>query len=167
MTQEDKGRGRKVRVKDAFKEDVGRGKIRIDPEVIKEMNLKTGDVIEIYHPTTQQSTAGLLWGGKSDDKGLNIIRIDASLRRNLGASIDDLVEVRQIEAVLAEKITFAGLKEAVVLKNSQQLAAKLENRIITKGDIISFYSMVSISLFFLTYVIINIIIPNKSDQLYI
>ncbi len=141
MTQEDKGRGRKVRVKDAFKEDVGRGKIRIDPAVIKEMNLKTGDVIEIYHPTTQQSTAGLLWGGKSDDKGLNIIRIDASLRRNLGASIDDLVEVRQIEAVLAEKITFAGLKEAVVLKNSQQLAAKLENRIITKGDIISFYSM--------------------------
>lgn len=141
MTEADKPKGKKVRVKDAFKEDVGRGKIRIDPDVIENMSLKTGDVIEIHHPTTDQRTAGLLWGGKSEDRGTNIIRIDASLRRNLGASIDDLVHIRKIDAALASKVTFAGLKEAVVLRNSQQLAEKLENRVITKGDIISFYSM--------------------------
>ena len=40
----------KVRIKDAFKEDAGRGIVRIDPEVIEELKLRTGDVIEITHP---------------------------------------------------------------------------------------------------------------------
>ena len=44
-----KGHGKKVRIRDAYKGDAGRGRIRIDPLVIKEMNLKTGDVIEIIH----------------------------------------------------------------------------------------------------------------------
>ncbi|MGQ4875203.1 MAG: CDC48 family AAA ATPase [Promethearchaeia archaeon] len=139
MTREYKG-GRKVKVKDAFKEDVGHGKIRIDPLVIKEMGLHTGDVIEITHPITNKRTAALLWGGRVEDEGSNAIRIDSSLRRNLGASIDDVVLIRKIEAALAEKVTFAGLEESVIVRNSQQLARQLENRVITKGDILSFYS---------------------------
>ncbi|MHA1273241.1 MAG: CDC48 family AAA ATPase [Promethearchaeota archaeon] len=139
MTREYKG-GRKVKVKDAFKEDVGHGKIRIDPLVIKEMGLHTGDVIEITHPITNKRTAALLWGGRVEDEGSNAIRIDSSLRRNLGASIDDVVIIRKIEAALAEKVTFAGLEESVIVRNSQQLARQLENRVITKGDILSFYS---------------------------
>ncbi|TFF93830.1 MAG: AAA family ATPase [Promethearchaeota archaeon] len=140
MTREYRGNGRKVKVKDAFKEDVGRGKIRIDPEVIKELNLHTGDVIEISHPINTKKTAALLWGGKAEDEGTNSIRIDSSLRRNLGASIDDIVVIRKIEASLADKVTFAGLEESVIVRNSQQLARQLENRVITKGDILSFYS---------------------------
>ncbi len=138
--EEDKIPNRKVRVKDAFKEDAGRGIIRIEPDVIKELNLKTGDVIEIYHPITERKTAALLYPGKAEDKGTNTIRIDPSLRRNLKANLDDLVEIKRIEANLAEAVTFAGLEEAVILRNSQQLARKLENRVITRGDILSFYA---------------------------
>jgi transitional endoplasmic reticulum ATPase len=134
------GKGNKLRVKDAFKEDAGRGILRIDPDLTNELNLKTGDVIEIAHPTTNLKTAALLWPGRTEDKETGIIRIDQSLRRNLGASLDDIVEIRKIEAALADKITFAGLKEAIILKNSQQLARKLENRVITKDDILSFYA---------------------------
>jgi transitional endoplasmic reticulum ATPase len=134
------GKGNKLRVKDAFKEDAGRGIVRIDPDLTSELNLKTGDVIEIAHPTTNLKTAALLWPGRTEDKETGIIRIDQSLRRNLGASLDDIVEIRKIEAALADKITFAGLKEAIILKNSQQLARKLENRVITKDDILSFYA---------------------------
>lgn len=141
FTGELDGKETKVRVKDAYKQDVGRGRIRLDPEVIKELKLQTGDIISISHPGTAQRTAALLYPGKQEDQGTNIIRIDASLRRNLGANLDDIVDIRKIKAELADKITFAGLKEAVILRNSQQLATKLENRVITKGDILSFYSM--------------------------
>jgi len=132
---------RKVRIKDALKEDAGKGRVRIDPDVINELKLRNGDVIEISHPIDNKKTAALLYPGKMEDKGTNSIRIDQSLRRNLNSSIDDIVEIRKIKASLATKITFAGLEETVILRNSQQLAMKLENRVITKGDILSFYAM--------------------------
>ncbi len=140
ITQEKNRDKKKIRVKDAFKEDSGRGIIRIDPNIIKELNLRTGDVIEIIYPGMNTRTAALLYPGRPEDKGSNIIRLDRSLRRNLEVRIDDIVQIRKIEAALASKITFAGLEEAVILRNSQQLARKLENRVVTRGDILSFYS---------------------------
>ncbi len=141
ITREYKGNGKKVRIKDAYKVDAGRGRIRIDPDVIDELKLRTGDVIEISHQVAGKKTAALLYPGKPEDKGTNIIRIDSSLRRNIGASLDDIVEIRKIEASLADKITFAGLQESVILRRSDQLVRMLENRVITKGDILSFNAM--------------------------
>ncbi|MBD3255790.1 MAG: CDC48 family AAA ATPase [Candidatus Lokiarchaeota archaeon] len=140
MTREFKGEGERLRVKDAFKEDAGRGIVRIDPDIIKSSSWKTGDVLSISHPVANKRSAALLYPGRAEDKGTGIIRMDPSIRRNLDASLDDIVFVRKIEAALADKIMFAGLEEAVILRNSQQLARKLENRVITKEDILSFYS---------------------------
>ena len=141
ITREYKGKDTKVRVKDAYKGDAGRGRIRIDPDLIKELNLKTGDVIEISHPVVFKKTAALLYPGKLEDKGKNTIRIDSSLRRNIGAALDDIVGIRKIEASLAGRITFAGLEESVIIRRSDQLVRMLENRVITKGDILSFNAM--------------------------
>ncbi len=141
ITREFKGNGRKVKIKDAYKIDAGRGRIRIDPDLIRELNLRTGDVIEILHPAAEKKTAALLYPGKEEDRGTNSIRIDSSLRRNLNASLDDIVEIRKIEASLAERITFAGLEESIILRTPQQITQILENRIVTKGDIISFNAM--------------------------
>ena len=143
ITRGYKGKENKLRVKDAFKEDAGRGIVRIDPDIEAEMNLRTGDVIEISNASSSVdiNTAALLYPGRREDKGTNIIRMDPSLRRNINASLDDIVQIRKIDAALATRVTFAGLEETVIIKNSQQLARKLENRIITKGDILSFYAM--------------------------
>jgi len=140
-SREYKGNWKTVRIKDAYKGDAGRGRIRIDPLVIKEMNLKTGDVIEIVHPIVGKKTAALLYPGKDEDKGSNSVRIDSSLRRNLNASLDDNVEIRRIEASLADRITFAGLEESVIIRDPNRLVRMLENRVITKGDILSFNAM--------------------------
>ena len=141
ITRRDESKGTKLRVKDAFKEDAGRGIVRIDPDTIRKLNLRTGDVLEVSHPLVNKRSAALLYPGKMEDRGTGIIRIDPSLRRNLGASLDDIVEIRKIEAALANKVTFAGLEESVVVRTPQQLARQLENRVLTKGDILSFYSM--------------------------
>ncbi|MFX0044111.1 MAG: CDC48 family AAA ATPase, partial [Candidatus Hodarchaeota archaeon] len=141
ITREFKGKGRRVKIKDAYKIDAGRGRIRMDPDLIKELNLRTGDVIEISHPIAEKKTAALLYPGKDEDKGTNSIRIDSSLRRNLNTSLDDIVEIRKIEASLAERITFAGLEESILLRSPQQITQILENRVVTKGDILSFNAM--------------------------
>jgi transitional endoplasmic reticulum ATPase len=141
ITREFKGNGRKLRVKDAYKGDAGRGRIRIDPDVINELELRTGDVIEIDHQAVEKKTAALLYPGKIEDKGTNTIRMDSSLRRNIGASLDDIVEIRRIEASLADRITFAGLEESIILRTPQQLTQILENRVVTRGDILSFNAM--------------------------
>ena len=129
-----------LKIKDAFKEDVGRDLVRLDPDVVQILNLKTGDVIEISHPLSEKKTAALIYPGKNEDKGSGTIRVGSSLRRTLSASLDDIVEIRKIDAALADKITFAGLKEAIFTRKSQQLARTLENRVVTKGDILSFYA---------------------------
>jgi transitional endoplasmic reticulum ATPase len=131
----------KLRIKDAFKEDAGRGIIRIDPMIIKKAELQSGDTIKIINPNNKKSTAALLSPGKEEDTDTNIIRIDPSLRRNINVSIDDYVEIQKIEASLADSLTFAGLEESYLLRGSQQLARKLENRVITRGDNLSFYAM--------------------------
>jgi transitional endoplasmic reticulum ATPase len=132
---------RRLRIKDAFKQDAGRGIVRIDPEVMKNLNLQSGDAIEISNPSVKKKTAALLLTGKEEDKDSKVIRIDPSLRRNINASIDDYVEIQKIQARLAETLTFAGLDESYLIRDSQQLARKLENRVISKGDNLSFYAM--------------------------
>ena len=141
LTRENKRNSVEVRVKDALKEDVGKGFIRIDADIVKEMGIHPGDVIEIIHPSSNKHTAALFWSDYKEDKGTKIIRIDSSIRRNINASIDDIVRISKIEASIAERVTFAGLEEAIILRNAQQLANILENRVITKGDILSFYAM--------------------------
>ncbi|MFW9946690.1 MAG: CDC48 family AAA ATPase [Candidatus Odinarchaeota archaeon] len=141
LTGENKRNFVEVRVKDALKEDVGKGFIRIDADIVKEMDIHPGDVIEIIHPSSNKRTAALFWSDYKEDKGTKIIRIDSSIRRNINASIDDIVRISKIEASIAERVTFAGLEEAIILRNAQQLANILENRVITKGDILSFYAM--------------------------
>ncbi|MFX1494112.1 MAG: AAA family ATPase, partial [Promethearchaeota archaeon] len=141
LTGENKRNFVEVRVKDALKEDVGKGFIRIDADIVKEMDIHPGDVIEIIHPSSNKRTAALFWSDYREDKGTKIIRIDSSIRRNINASIDDIVRISKIEASIAERVTFAGLEEAIILRNAQQLANILENRVITKGDILSFYAM--------------------------
>ena len=131
----------KVRIKDAFKEDAGRGIVRIDPEIVSNLKLKVGDVIKIIHPVVNKKTVASLSTGKNEDKGKKIIRMDPSLRRNLGASIDDLVEIKKIHVDLANIITFAGLDNSLIPRDPQALARKLENRTVTKGDSLSFYAM--------------------------
>ena len=130
-----------LRIKDAFKEDAGRGIIRIDPELLTRLGFKAGDVIEISHPKTYKKTAALLSTGRTEDSGSNVIRMDPSERRNISASIDDYVKVRKITSSPAKTVTLAGLNESLLIRDTKQLAIKLEKRIISRGDSLSFYAM--------------------------
>ena len=64
---------------------VGRGMALIDPKVMEEMDLSTGDVLEI---SGKKKSYVLLWSSQRDDQDKKLIRIDGYTRNNIGVGID-------------------------------------------------------------------------------
>jgi transitional endoplasmic reticulum ATPase len=128
-----------IKVKDARKKDAGKGIIRLDPKVMKKLDLNPDNVIEISNPIKDRKTVGILYPGKKRDKGTNQIRLDQSFRMSLEASLDDIVSIRKIDVVLADKVTFNVAENSSLPKDSQWLAKKLENQIVTLNDTVNLY----------------------------
>ncbi|MFW9997245.1 MAG: CDC48 family AAA ATPase [Candidatus Odinarchaeota archaeon] len=123
-----------VRVFEARPQDVGRGIARLDPEIAEQLNIGTGDVIEIKG--RGRRTSALTKYGFPDDRKKGIIRIDGATRRNAQVSIDEKVKIRKIEAEMATSITFAPTEPLRISGGEMFLRRILENRVITTGDYI-------------------------------
>jgi transitional endoplasmic reticulum ATPase len=140
-----------LRIADASPKDVGRSIARIDPELTRAYDLKSGDVIQLVNPLNGKKTAALLWPGYREDAGSGIIRIDGSIRRNLGAALDERVNVRKIEAPHADSVTFAPVGNPIMIKNAQYFSQVLENRVVSPGDMLVFNIMTGQ----LTFAVVN------------
>src|SRR5207244_10377107 len=86
-----------LRVADAYQRDVGRGIARVDPKVVDELGLTSGDVIQIIG---KKKTTALSWPGYESDFGKGTIRIDGYLKNNAGDSIEHKLTIKQIEAYM-------------------------------------------------------------------
>ncbi|MFA4956598.1 MAG: CDC48 family AAA ATPase [Candidatus Methanoperedens sp.] len=122
-----------LKVIEAKSYDAGRGIARIDPEIAYELGLQTGDVIGIEGA---KRTAALVWPGYPEDSNTGLIRIDGTVRRNAGVSIDDKVQIRKIHTAGAEKILFSPTQSLKIQGGEAYLAHNLEGRVITRGDIV-------------------------------
>lgn len=76
--------------------------------------------------------------GYSEDANSGVIRIDGSIRQNLKASIDERIKIRPIKVVPADRVVFAPIDKPIGVRNTQELASMLENRVVMEGDIIGF-----------------------------
>jgi len=93
-----------LKVREARINEVGRGIVRLDPEVFSEMKLSSGDVLILEG---QRKAAALVWPGPREDAGRSIIRLDGILRHNAGVGVDDEVRVTKTECSDAKEITLA------------------------------------------------------------
>ncbi|MFW9874840.1 MAG: hypothetical protein ACFFG0_17165, partial [Candidatus Thorarchaeota archaeon] len=69
-----------------------------------------------------------------------VIRLDAQLRRNLSAMIDDTVIINKTKTQSAQQISFAGYQKGISLKRPNALVEKLKESLVTEGDIFTFRS---------------------------
>lgn len=120
-----------LRVGEAVSRDVGRGIARVDPDVVTRRNWSSGDVIEIMGT---RKTYALLWPAHPDDSNSGFIRIDGSTRNNAGVGIDDRVNVRKVDAVVAEKVTMAPTEPLRIIGGEEYLVQHLEGRVLSRGD---------------------------------
>src|SRR5881628_522768 len=123
-----------LRVADALQRDVGRGIARIDPKVVEELGLTSGDVVQI---SGKKKTTALCWPAYQEDYGKGRVRIDGYMRKNAAVSIDDKVTVRKLDARIAEKLTLAPTEPLRIVGGEEYLAQYLEGRVLSRGDYVS------------------------------
>ena len=70
-----------VTVKEAAREDAGRGIARVSLDAMRALGLVSGDVIEIQG---KRKANAIVWPGFAEDTGRAILRIDGSTRGNAG-----------------------------------------------------------------------------------
>ena len=95
-----------LKVSEAFQQDVGYGRARIDHQTRLELDLSIGDVIELEGTKT---TASVVWRAHPTDEGKRIIRIDNLTRKNAGSGLGDRVKIRKADVKVAKSITLAPL----------------------------------------------------------
>ncbi|MHA2174817.1 MAG: CDC48 family AAA ATPase [Candidatus Hodarchaeales archaeon] len=120
-------------IKEAAPRDVGRGIIRLDPDIAEKMGITAGQALQIIG---KRRTAAIYWPGYANDRGTGVARIDGSTRRNAGIGIDDNVELKVIEPKAGVKIQFAPVQNLRIQGGENHLKHTLIGRVLTKGDFI-------------------------------
>ena len=123
-----------LRVAESDPKFVGRGIAHVDPQIIEQMNLKTGNVLQVAG--NRRKTHVLLWSGQTSDTGRKVIRIDGYTRNNLGVGIDDNVSIKKVTPPKIEQIVVSPTEDLNVVGLEEYLPDLLEGRVVTKGDII-------------------------------
>jgi len=129
--------GVELTVADALVTDSGRGIARIDSKSRKQLDVVSGDIIEIKGRI--KSTAAIVWQAHPSDEGLGFIRIDGYLRQNVGVGIGDKIHVSKAEVKDAEKVVIApppGQRPPLSPDFAEYAKRKWENKPIVKGDVI-------------------------------
>jgi transitional endoplasmic reticulum ATPase len=114
---------------------VGRGIALIDPKIMEELNLATGDVIEITGH--KKKSYVLLWSSQPTDYDKRLIRIDGYTRSNISVGIDDKVTINKVNNVKkAEQVILSPTEELNIVGLEEHLPELLEGRVVAKGDTI-------------------------------
>ncbi len=125
-----------LKISEAFQQDVGYGRARIDHQTRMNLDLSIGDVIEIEGT---KKTASVVWRAHPTDEGKGIIRIDNLTRKNCGSGLGERIKIKRAEVKEAKDVTLAPL----ISKGQQiQFGSGIDNLIkkgllkrpLTKGD---------------------------------
>jgi transitional endoplasmic reticulum ATPase len=120
-----------VTVKEAYLGDPGRGIARISLDIMKALNLVSGDVIEIEG---RKKATAVVWPGYPEDTRKAVIRIDGTIRANAGTGIDEKVRIRKIEVVYAKKVVVQPTQPIRLVGGEQYLSRLLRGRSVQEGQ---------------------------------
>jgi len=125
----------KLKVAEAIQDDVNKGIVRIDSGYLNEVDIKSGDIVEIEGERKTVAIADRSYPG---DIGLNIIRMDGIIRKNAKTGIGELVKVRKALVKEAKKIVIAPARKGIVIRASPEIFKQgLLGRAVVRGDIVS------------------------------
>jgi len=108
----------KLRCREAYTRDVGRGHIRIDYDVMDKLKISTGDVVEIEGKKKTVAKALPLY---PSDEGKGMVRADGLLRENMKITIDDEIKITKVKA-------FAGI---LIIVKSMEALPPIDERYLT------------------------------------
>ena len=130
-----------LKVAETFSKFVGRGIALIDPRIIEQYDLRTGDVLELTHESTSKKSYVLLWSSNPNDYGKGLIRIDGYTRENISVGIDDQINVQKVNVEKAAEITMSPIVDLNIVGLEDYMSEKLDGRVVAKDDVILFNIM--------------------------
>jgi transitional endoplasmic reticulum ATPase len=126
----------KLRIERLEKEKSGRSLCYIDSEVMKELNISTGDIIVIKG---KKKTPGIAVAS-TKDKGRNSIRLDGIQRLNAGATIGEFIEIKKAKVFVAQEVELTPTRMNINLrKQAEAIKGKLIDKPVIIGDIVDVY----------------------------
>ena len=122
-----------LRVAEAKQRDVGKGKVRIDPDYLRMIDAEPGDVVEIEG---RKKTAAIALPAYPEDRGSDIIRMDGLIRKNAGVSIGDKVIVRKATVRPAVMMKLAPANFSITIDSGfvNYVRKKLVEYPVVEGD---------------------------------
>ena len=125
-----------MRIGEAKQRDVGKKRARIGPEAMDFLKITPGDIVEIMG---SRSSCAVIWPVDEDEKLPDIIRVDGQTRKNVGASINDIVKIRKVSSKIAKTISLTPVNDTVTI--DKEFTDFVKNRLkglpIVHGDEIS------------------------------
>ena len=125
-----------MRIGEAKQRDVGKKRARIGPEAMDFLKVTPGDIIEVMG---SRSSCAVVWPVDEDEKFPDIIRVDGQTRKNVGASLNDIVKIRKVASKIAKTISLTPVNDSVTV--DKEFTDFVKNRLkglpITHGDEIS------------------------------
>ena len=125
-----------MRIAEAKQRDVGKKRARIGPEAMDFLKVTPGEIIEVMG---SRSSCAVVWPVDEDEKFPDIIRVDGQTRKNVGASLNDIVKIRKVASKIAKIISLTPVNDSVTV--DKEFTDFVKNRLkglpITHGDEIS------------------------------
>ncbi|MFX1302472.1 MAG: CDC48 family AAA ATPase [Promethearchaeota archaeon] len=126
----------KLRIERLEKSRSGRSLCYIDQDIMLDLELNTGDIIEIRG---KKKTTGIAVSSIAD-RGSGIIRLDGLQRLNAGATIGEFVTIQLAEVYPAVEVVLTPTRPNIDLKRqAEAIKGKLIDKPVVMGDIVDIF----------------------------
>ena len=115
------------------KRHIGKGIAIIDPKIVDENNLITGQILELIG---NKKSYVKLWSGSQEDYGTSIIKIDGLTRYNIGSGIGETVSISKVSANNATKIILSSTEKLSIDGLKEHMIDNYDGHIFAVGDTI-------------------------------
>ena len=125
----------RLKVAEAIQDDVNKGIVRIDSNLLQEIGIKPGGIVEIEGERKTVAIADRSYPG---DIELGIIRMDGIVRKNAKTGIGETISIRQVQVKEAKKVVIAPSRKGILVKASPAIfKSGLLGRAMVKGDVVA------------------------------
>ena len=125
-----------MRIGEAKQRDVGKKRARIGPDAMDFLKVSPGDIVEVMG---SRSSCAIIWPVDEDEKLPDTVRVDGQTRKNVGASLNDIVKIRRVSSKFAKTVSITPVNDAVTV--DKEFTDFVKNRLkglpIVHGDEIS------------------------------
>ena len=125
-----------LQVGESKQRDIGKKRARISPDAMDYLHVAPGDVIEIVG---RKTSSAIVWPVDEDEKNPDIINIDGQMRKNVGVSLNDAVQVKKVETKTAKTVVLMPINDVVTV--DKEFTDFVKNRLkgmpLNQGDEIS------------------------------